>query len=51
MVSWDAFVTGWTLQTNATLGTGTWSNYSGAVNNNRVTNSPPTGKMFFRLKQ
>ena len=27
------------------------ANYTGAVNNNRVTNSPPTGNLFFRLKQ
>jgi hypothetical protein len=51
MVSWPAAVTGWTLQTNATLATGTWGNYLGAVVNNRVTNSPPTGTLFFRLKQ
>jgi len=43
--------TGWTLQTNNNLSTGTWGNYLGAVVNNSATNSPPTGTEFFRLKQ
>ena len=51
IVSWDSSVTGWTLQTNNNLATGTWGNYTGAVVTNRVTNSPPTGTLFFRLKQ
>jgi hypothetical protein len=51
IVSWDPSVTGWTLQTNNNLSTGTWGNYTGAVVNNSVTNSPPTGNVFFRLKQ
>jgi hypothetical protein len=51
IVSWDPSVTGWTLQTNNNLSTGTWANYLGAVNNNSVTNTPPTGTVFFRLKQ
>lgn len=51
IVSWDPSVTGWTLQTNNNLSTGTWDNYLGAVNNNSVTNTPPTGTVFFRLKQ
>lgn len=51
IVSWDASVTGWTLQTNNDLVTGTWGNYLGDVVNNRATNSPPTGRLFFRLKQ
>ncbi len=52
IVSWDASVTGWTLQTNNNVAaTTTWSNYTGVVVNNRVTNSPPTGRVFFRLKQ
>jgi len=51
IVSWPSSATGWTLQTNNNLGAGTWSNYTGTVVNNSVTNSPPTGNVFFRLKQ
>jgi len=51
IVSWSPSATGWTLQTNNNLATGTWGNYTGAVSNNRVTNSPPAGNLFFRLKQ
>jgi hypothetical protein len=51
IVSWPISVTGWTLQTNNNLATGSWANYAGAASNNRVTNSPPTGNVFFRLKQ
>jgi hypothetical protein len=42
---------GWTLQTNVNLATGSWGNYTGTVVNNSVTNSPPVGNLFFRLKQ
>ena len=49
VVSWPLSVTGWTLQTNANLATPTWGNYLGAVINNRVTNAPPRGNLFFRL--
>jgi hypothetical protein len=49
IVSWSPSATGWTLQTNNNLATGTWGNYGGAVVNNTVTNSPPTGNLFFRL--
>ena len=51
IVSWSPSATGWTLQTNANLATPTWGNYLGAVVNNRATNSPPKGNVFFRLKQ
>ena len=51
VVSWNPSATGWTLQTNANLATPTWGNYLGAIVNNRVTNSPPQGNLFFRLKQ
>jgi hypothetical protein len=44
-------VTGWTLQTNANLATPAWGNYLGTIVNNNVTNSPPRGNVFFRLKQ
>jgi hypothetical protein len=51
VVSWSPSVTGWTLQTNVSLATPTWGNYSGNVVNNRVTNAPTKGNLFFRLKQ
>ena len=50
IVSWDSSVTGWTLQTNANLATPTWGNYLGTIVNNSVTNAPPKGNLFFRLK-
>jgi hypothetical protein len=49
IVSWPSSVTGWTLQTNANLDTPTWGNYLGSILNNRVTNAPPRGNLFFRL--
>jgi hypothetical protein len=49
IVSWDPSITGWTLQTNNNLSIGTWGNYLGPVVNNRATNAPPTGTVFFRL--
>jgi hypothetical protein len=49
IVSWPSTVTGWTLQTNGNLNTTNWVNYSGTIINNTVTNSHPTGKLFFRL--
>ena len=51
VVSWDPSIVGWTLQTNVNLSTAAWGNYLGAVVNNRVTNAPPKGNLFFRLKQ
>ena len=51
IVSWPSSITGWTLQTNNNLATGTWGNYTGTVVNNSVTNSPPKGNLFFRLTQ
>ena len=51
IVSWSPSVTGWTLQTNVNLATPTWGNYLGPVVNNSITNSPPKGTVFFRLKQ
>jgi hypothetical protein len=51
IVSWSPSATGWTLQTNNNLTTGTWGNYLGQVVNNNATDSPPTGNVFFRLKQ
>jgi hypothetical protein len=51
VVSWPSSATGWTLQTNANLATEAWGDYLGAVVNNSVTNAPPAGNLFFRLKQ
>jgi hypothetical protein len=51
VVSWSPSVTGWILQTNANLATPTWGNYLGTVVNNSITNAPPRGNVFFRLKQ
>jgi hypothetical protein len=51
VISWDASVTGFTLQTNNNLSTGSWGNYLGAVVNNSITNSPVMGNLFFRLTQ
>ena len=51
IVSWDPSATGWTLQTNNTLSAVSWGNYLGSIVNNSATNSPPTGTVFFRLKQ
>jgi hypothetical protein len=51
IVSWSPSATGWTLQTNVNLATGTWGNYLGAIVNNSFTNPPTVGNLFFRLKQ
>jgi hypothetical protein len=51
IVSWPSLASGWTLQTNSNLGTGAWGDYSGPIGNNRVTNAPPSSRLFFRLKQ
>lgn len=52
IVSWPASETGWTLQTNTSLvAPGNWGNYLGTIVNNTVTNTPPRGNLFFRLKQ
>lgn len=50
VVSWPSSTTGWTLQTNQVVTTQNWGNYSGPIINNSVTNSPPRGNLFFRLK-
>jgi hypothetical protein len=55
IISWPSPSTGFTLQTNGNLATGTWVNYGGTVGDNGTikteTNSPPTGTLFFRLQQ
>ena len=54
-VSWPSPSTGFVLQQNSDLRTGNWSNYSGAVNDDgtfkSITISPPSGILFFRLKE
>ena len=53
IVSWPSPSTGYVLQTNNSLTPGTWVNYEGIVGDNGFlktqTNSPLTGKLFFRL--
>ena len=49
IVSWPSSVSGWTLQTNHDLTTGSWNNYGGPVIGKTVTNSPTKGDLFFRL--
>ena len=55
VVSWPSPSTGFLLQTNNNLATGNWNNYDGTVGDNgtvkSVTNSPPAGNLFFRLKK
>ena len=51
IVSWLPSATGWTLQTNNDLTTGTWGNYTGQVSNNSVTNSTSNVRLFYRLSQ
>ena len=51
IVSWPSSVMGWTLQTNNNITAGNWGNYTGTIINNTMTNSPPAGDLFFRLKQ
>jgi hypothetical protein len=49
VISWPPSFTGFTLQTNTTLASGTWGNYLGNVVNNSITNAPVRGNLFFRL--
>ena len=55
IVSWPSPSTGFTLQTNSNLATSSWVNYGDTLGDNgtikTVTNSPPTGTLFFRLQQ
>ena len=56
IVSWPSPSTGFVLQQNANLAnTNGWSTYGGTVNDDGTTKSvsltPPTGNLFFRLKQ
>jgi hypothetical protein len=49
IVSWPPTTSVWSLQTNGDLVAGSWSNYTGTVVNNIVTNPLPAGNLFFRL--
>lgn len=52
-VLWPYPSTGWTLQQNSALTTAGWAASSGVSNdgvNNYLLISPPTGNLFFRLK-
>ena len=55
VVSWPSPSTEFLLQTNNNLATTNWNNYDGTVGDNgtvkSVTNSPPAGNLFFRLKK
>jgi uncharacterized repeat protein (TIGR03803 family) len=51
VVWWDTSITGWTLQTNVNLATPAWGNFLGPIVNNRATNAPLKGNLFFRLEQ
>jgi len=51
VVWWNATITGWTLQTNVNLATPAWGNFLGPIVNNRATNAPLKGNLFFRLEQ
>jgi hypothetical protein len=52
IISWPVSLTGWTLQTNVDLTTGSWGNYAGPIVNNTITNVPQAnGNVFFRLYQ
>jgi hypothetical protein len=53
-VSWPSPSTGWTLQQNSDLTTTSWSTSGGISDNGTnksITITPPTGNLFFRLKQ
>jgi uncharacterized repeat protein (TIGR03803 family) len=50
IVSWPSWGPDGTLQTNINLVTGTWSNYTGPIIGNTVTNSSASGSLFFRLR-
>lgn len=55
IVSWPYPSAGFVLQTNSSLSSGVWGNYSGTVTtnaagtSNTVTITPPAGHLFFRL--
>ena len=55
LISWPSPATGFVLQTNSNLATTNWVNFGGTVYDDgtvkRVTNSPPVGNLFFRLKK
>jgi hypothetical protein len=54
-ISWPSPSTGFVLQQNSNLATTNWTTFGGAINDNgtikSVTIIPPTGNLFYRLKQ
>jgi hypothetical protein len=54
VVSWPSPSTGFLLQTNNNLATTNWGNFSGTIFDigatRNVTNKPPVGNLYFRLK-
>jgi hypothetical protein len=54
VVAWSASATGWTLQQNINLVSGTWITLTNTVNivngQNQIVLSPTIGEHFFRLK-
>jgi hypothetical protein len=55
IISWPSSATGFVLQQNLNLATTNWSNFSGTTyddgTNKSVIITPPTGSLYFRLKQ
>ena len=56
IVSWPSPSTSYVLEQNSNVGnTNTWSAYGGIIGDNgttkSVTNAPPAGNLFFRLKK
>jgi hypothetical protein len=39
------------LQTNSSLTSGNWGNYTGAIISNSTNHGPPNGNLFLMLKQ
>jgi hypothetical protein len=55
VLSWPTIPTGFALQTNGDLAAANWNDYGGAISTNgaaeSITMTPPTGNLFFRLRQ
>jgi hypothetical protein len=49
IVWWSPAFTGWTLQTNNNLATGSWGNYDGSTSTNTVAITFSSVSLFFRL--
>ena len=55
VISWPSPSTGFVLQQNSVINNTNWTNFGGVVGDDgtlkRVTNAPPAGNLFFRLKK